>query len=158
MSCLLSTRIEAELFDKYTDNDVPNDNCPICLEPLNKRNQNACCDGYARKLKCGHFVHVCCHINKNPDLLRCSVCRFQLAPIDIYYKICKSMVINILPLHYQRPCWNDTLSGKMIDDITKNYKIDYNHIIKCLEYLETIKLDEKLLHEYFVTNWIHRKK
>lgn len=160
--CLLSTRIESELFSKPEGNvldmlkteNIPDEECPICLEPLRSTQTNTCCGGYARKLKCGnHFVHVSCQINKNTDLLKCPVCRTQLASTDIYYKICSAIFINKLPLHYQRKFIDNKLINDEINDITQNYGIDYGGIKLVYDYLRGIKNDEAKITRYFKEIW-----
>jgi len=123
--CLLSTRIEIELFDSNRNN-IPNDDCPICLIPLKENAYLSCCGGYAKKLKCGHYVHVSCQINKNTDLIRCPICRQQLTNVVLYYKINQSKIINKLPLQYQRKFLQKIeLSDEEINDLLTigiNYK------------------------------------
>ena len=102
-NCLLSSRIESEIFMPFTEIDdvlnptnILNEDCPICLQSLkiNLSGTNVCCGGYARKLKCGHSVHVCCQIYKNINLRKCSLCRKELTTTNIYYKICRAIYIN----------------------------------------------------------------
>lgn len=76
-NCLKSTLIESMIFKK-TDN-FPDQDCPICCEKLiaDSPNNNCCCP-YVKELRCGHYVHVACQIDYNPDFRRCPICRTDL--------------------------------------------------------------------------------
>ena len=156
-NCLLSTRIESAIFshkdgdmmDILNPNNVPDEECPICLEPLKIPSHDCCCGNYARKLNCGHFVHVTCQINKNPDFIRCSLCRTQLTPNDIYYKICKSILVNKLPLHYQRQFLNGCLSKEVIKELENIYEINYERIKYIFDYVNKNKENELIIKKIF---------
>lgn len=155
-NCLLSTRIEREIFSnknplEYMD-DIPNDDCPICLESLKIR-ANVCCGGYARSLKCGHYVHVSCQINHNPDLRQCPICRAELTNADIYYRIMRRFFISKLPIHYQSKLSNnDILSENEIDNLQK-YGIVYQQIKTILDGLDTIRTDTNKTKNFFSMIW-----
>lgn len=150
--CLLSTRIEMELFDKF-DNNIPDEDCPICLDKLTINSLISCCGGYARKLNCGHYVHVNCQINKNPDLIHCSVCRAQLTSTDIYYKICRAKILNKLPIGYFKLYNNNQLNEKMINDLKIYYDININELTETLNYLDNIKSNDGEIYDFFKILW-----
>ena len=76
-NCFQSTMIEAFIFDKV--DELPDENCPICQDKLSENSSYGCkCSPYAKRLICGHYVHVSCQIDYNPDAGRCSVCRTNL--------------------------------------------------------------------------------
>ena len=81
-NCLLSTMVEIVLFGKNNSinnkDKVPDDDCSICLEKLTKPSSSGCCGTYSRQLLCGHWVHVSCMIDRNPDRHRCPLCRKEL--------------------------------------------------------------------------------
>ena len=92
--CFYSSRLELNIFSiaSVDKNKIPDSECPICLDSLNETSKNSCCSGYARRLKnCGHYVHVSCQLNKNPDLRRCPVCREVQADHNIYLMIITRM-------------------------------------------------------------------
>jgi hypothetical protein len=153
-TCMLSTRIEAELFVKTNKEEIPGEPCPICLEPLKENSKIGCCGTYAKKLKCGHFVHVSCHINKNPDLRQCSVCRAELTDISIYFKILKAIEINKFPIHYQMKLIQVSLTQDDIIDLEK-YGLNFTNHISYIVYLGSIKNDEYKLKEEFRKKWVH---
>ena len=65
--------IEAFIFNKVDEN------CPICQDKLSEDSCYGCkCSPYASRLICGHYAHVSCQIDYNPDVSRCSVCRKNL--------------------------------------------------------------------------------
>ena len=84
MNCLLSSMIESVLFDSLNsiqDKDkIPNDVCPICIEPLDKKPSfKHCCGGYSKKMSgCSHWVHVYCQIDNNENRHECSICKNQM--------------------------------------------------------------------------------
>lgn len=87
-NCLLSTCIERTIFNKMNSIEnkelVPNDNCSICLEPLIESAKNSCCGNYSKQfLKCQHWCHVSCQIDKN-ILTRhmCSLCKTEQVDKD----------------------------------------------------------------------------
>lgn len=153
-NCMLSTRIEAVLFVKTDRNEIPNEDCPICLEPLREHSKIGCCGTYAKKLKCGHFVHVSCHINNNPDLIRCSICRTELVGIGIYFKILRAIEIHRFPLHYQMKLMQVRLTNDDINDL-KKYGIDFMEHVNYITYIGSIKNDEDKIREEFKKKWIH---
>lgn len=74
-SCTISTFVEAIIFthDKIT---IPDEDCPICIVPLKEKSPYGCqCGSYAKRLTCGHWVHVSCQIDRNPDRSNCPICR-----------------------------------------------------------------------------------
>lgn len=156
--CLISTWIEAQLFDaKPIDpNDIPDENCPLCLHPLRLETPNTCCGSYSKPLKCGHYTHVSCQINKNQDLNKCSVCQKQLSDNHLYFNICKSKIISILPLHYQKKYHENNLSQQEIYELAAN-GIDYYKIKTVTDYLEFIKNDQSEMNYFFKTIWLKNK-
>lgn len=151
-NCLLSTRIESELFAGI-DNNIPDEDCPICLVNLKQYAPSACCGGYARKLNCGHYVHVSCQIDKNHDLIHCSLCRTKLTTSNIYFKICRAKMINGMPHGYSKLYINDQLTDKMKDDLKTKYHFDIDRLTRSLDYLNTIKDDEKEMFDFFKMVW-----
>jgi hypothetical protein len=71
--------IETVIFqNRSLDDPVPNDECSICLGPLNKSGDYGCCGTYAKQLiTCGHWFHVACHLNDlfSENWKLCPVCR-----------------------------------------------------------------------------------
>ena len=79
-NCVQSTMIEVFIFGGKSPEEIPNEDCPICLEPLNSKNpkpQYGCsCGYYPKKLKkCSHWMHVSCQIDKNPNWKECPICK-----------------------------------------------------------------------------------
>lgn len=92
IGCMLSCHIEGTIFRRGQENvsilfkkdaksGVPDEDCPVCLAPLSgKPDVQTCCGDYARKLlKCKHWVHVCCQINRKrgSNIIRCPICRVE---------------------------------------------------------------------------------
>lgn len=97
--CLLSSKIERLIFSSdKSDCHCPDDVCAICQEQL-INSGTGCCGTYAKKLqKCGHWFHVSCHIDANPDRHKCSVCRAQLMnPIKLENGIKITQLMNNIP-------------------------------------------------------------
>ena len=152
--CLLSTRIEAELFIHGVPNktEIPDEACPICLESLRTNSSASCCGGYAKQLHCGHYVHVSCQINNNTDLIRCSLCRKQLTNTILYYNICKSLMMNKLPFGYKRAFLDNTLTEQMSLSIER-CGIDIAKQRRALGYLDSIKNNEQEMFDFFKSVW-----
>ena len=151
--CLLSLRIETLLFEINENEIIIDEDCPICLIPLKKNPENSCCCGYARKLKCGHYAHVSCQINKNPDFIRCSLCRKILTDSSIYYYIIHNIMVKKLPQGYQR-----LLSEEELEYLLKIHKIDYSPLIHGLTGLELIKDNDIELQKVFKYFWENKHK
>jgi hypothetical protein len=76
-NCFQSTIIEAFIFEDC--NELPDENCPICQDKLSQDSSYGCaCSPYARRLICGHYAHVSCQIDYNPNVNKCSICRVDL--------------------------------------------------------------------------------
>lgn len=152
--CLLSTHIEAQLFihDVPNKTEIPDEVCPICLESLLTNNPASCCGGYTKQLHCGHYVHVSCQINKNTDLIRCSLCRKQLTDTIIYYNICKSLMMNKIPIGYKRAFLDNTLTEQMCLNIER-CGVDLAKQRRSLGYLDSIKNDEQEMFDFFKCVW-----
>ncbi len=132
-NCLVSSYIEDILFDskKYNSIDMKIDgNCPICLISLNKPGEYGCCGKYARKFKkCGHWVHVGCQINNNPNRHKCSICRDIIVDKKkLDYYVARKTMISTLPIHYQMMVGKNGVkifdNMKYYNDLIKNYGFD----------------------------------
>lgn len=74
-NCLQSTLIEAFTFGTRDGMVLPDEECPICLGKLSEKSDLSCCGGYAKPLiVCGHWAHVGCQIDRNPEPMKCTVC------------------------------------------------------------------------------------
>jgi len=149
--------IVLHLFTSDGVNDILDEKCPICLESLQTHVENACCDGYAKKLKCGHYAHVFCQINRNPDMIRCCICRKELVSFDIYYKICHAMLLKKVPMPYHQEFANGIPSQQRIDTIGQKDRIDFQPLKNGFDVLDKVRSDEKMLKKIFVQFWIHQK-
>lgn len=152
--CALSARIESVLFATPVPArfEIPDEACPICLCPLRETSTASCCGGYARKLKCGHFVHVSCQIDRNPDMLRCSVCRQTNAIYWVYYRVIHAVLCRSIPPHYQAKFMKKTLTPAEFNDI-KNYGVDPDEVAEACDKLARIRDDEEALRATFAEIW-----
>lgn len=138
-NCFISGLVERNIFDLKSSSfrTKIDDVCPICLIDLNKTGEYGCCGKYARKLKkCGHWVHVGCQIDKNPNRHQCSVCRTVIIDKDaLDYKIKINKLVNILPIHYQSIIHKNgvealCINKKYKDDLIKNYGFNELYFIE----------------------------
>lgn len=141
--------IEYRIFE-INENDIAinDDNhlCHLCNIPLKQEAKTKCCVGYARKLKCGHYVHVSCQIHKTPDFVICSLerCKKIITDPSIYYDIIHYLITKPLPDGYKR-----ILSEEEIKYLLNIYGIDHSSRIKQLICVEAKKYNYKSLRTIF---------
>ena len=76
---------------------------------------------------------------------------------NIYYKICRAIYINKIPLEYKSNFLKDNnLSDEHANLLLIRYEIDINKIKKALEYLDRIKDNEKEMFDFFCQIWKHK--
>lgn len=99
--CILTNFIEPIIFAAYSD-DIPNEECPICLELLSEKSETSCCAKYARKLNCGHWIHVGCQFNNNQKIYQCPIClKILYNPNKLLQKIMLYKYTSRLPIYVQ---------------------------------------------------------
>lgn len=87
MNCTQSFYAELLLFEGEISSVsrpelVPDDKCIVCANSLHEMSGiSTCCGNYSKPLKCGHWVHINCQLNK-VDMHKCLTCEMQLADID----------------------------------------------------------------------------
>lgn len=82
MNCAQSFNIELLLFkddiNSLLNPGLVSDNiCFICANGLYEMSGiSTCCGNYSKPLKCGHWVHINCQINKKNSNV-CSLCNYE---------------------------------------------------------------------------------
>lgn len=149
MNCQVSMIIELHLF-ALSQKPIPKEYCPICLNSLTHAAPKGCCGTYARPLKkCGHFVHVTCQVDRNPNILQCPVCQILVADHKVYYECLNEKLLSVLPLHYRRNFIHNELTEEQLKILRENYRIDVEHLRKMIEYLYQMKDDKVKLEAIF---------
>ena len=92
MNCAQSLHAELLLFDDdinslLNSELVPNDSCFICANNLLEMSGiSTCCGNYSKPLKCGHWTHINCQVNKKHNNI-CSLCDYELIKEEDLEKI-----------------------------------------------------------------------
>lgn len=114
---------------------VPHDECPICLEKLEDKGKYGHCGTYSEPLiKCGHWMHVSCQIDQNPNRHKCPICRVRLFnkhklsiileirkilcgyPLYVQFKASNGL-INAMKGFDMKISDNDIINDKLLEDL-----------------------------------------